>query len=332
LTSGFGAARLLRGGLKLLGIILVILLLALAGFRVAAALRERGAPSPARMTMVATPLGRVAVSISGPGDGRTVLLVHGTAAWSGFWKQVSAHLAANGWRVIAVDMPPFGWSDRDPQRRYDRVSQARRLSALVAAMGRESAVVVGHSFGAGATTELALRHPEQVRSLVLVDAALGTPDEARTPGLAKLLRFRPLGEMATSASISNPLATGPLLRSFLARKDAAGAWLPLLRQPMRRQGTTAAYAAWLPSLFDAADGALSRRSAALAGIRVPVALIWGQADTITPLGQGRRIARLTRARSFALLAGVGHIPHIEDPPLFLKALDAAIAPDRKGHE
>jgi pimeloyl-ACP methyl ester carboxylesterase len=313
---------------KAAAVLLVLLLLVLAGFRIAAALREDGVPAPPGTETVATPYGKVAVGLSGPAGGPPVMLVHGTAAWRGFWKDVADHLAARGWRVIAVDLPPFGWSEHDRQARYDRITQAERLAAVLTATAGRPAVVVGHSFGGGPATELALRHPGRLRSLVLVDAALGELDAE--PGSGGPLRFRPLAEAATAATVTNPAATGPLLRSMIARKESAAAWLPVLKQPMRRSGTTSAYAAWLPSLFAGDDGALSRTSAGLARLAVPLALIWGEADTVTPLAQGRRIAGLGRARSFALLPGTGHIPHIEDPKGFLAALDAAMAPDRQG--
>ena len=47
-----------------------------------------------------------------------------------------------GWRVIAVDLPPFGYSERDAEARYDRTAQARRLAAVVEAQARRPAVVV----------------------------------------------------------------------------------------------------------------------------------------------------------------------------------------------
>jgi pimeloyl-ACP methyl ester carboxylesterase len=56
---------------------------------------------------------------------------------------------------------------------------------------------------------------------------------------------------------------------------------------------------------------------------MPVALIWGGADTVTPIAQGEALAKLTHG-SLTRLAGDGHIPHIEDPAHFLPALDAAI--------
>jgi pimeloyl-ACP methyl ester carboxylesterase len=316
-----GIGRTVLNGAGLLVLVILLILLAL---RLAAWSRESAVPPPPATAWYATPLGRVAAQVSGPPDGPPIVIVHGTAAWSGFWTDVAGHFAARGWRVVAVDLPPFGWSDRDPKARYARGHQAERLSGVVAAQGRP-AVVLGHSFGGGPVTELALRHPDRLRGIVLVDAALGQLDPAGEAGAAKVLRTRPIAELATSATVTNPAALGPLLRSMIARKDQARRWLPVLRAPMRREGSTTAYASWLPNLFTRHDGALSRRSAELSRIRVPVALIWGEADTVTPLDRGRRIAQLTRARSLAVLPGVGHIPHIEHPEAFIRALDQALA-------
>jgi pimeloyl-ACP methyl ester carboxylesterase len=301
---------------------LIIILALLAALWVAALYRERDVSVPAGTAYFQTPLGRVAGRISGPRGGAPVLIVPGTAGWSGFWRDVASHLAARGYRVIAIDLPPFGYSDHDPARRYDRSSQAARLSAVLAQAAGQRAIVIGHSFGAGSATELALRHPDQVARLVLVDAALGKLDPAGAGGHA-LLAMPVLTRPLIAASLTNPWAIGPLSRSMLHRREAAAAWRDTLRQPMRRPGTTAAYAAWLPALFAADDGGWSRRSAKLAGIAVPVRLIWGEADTVTPIAQGEALARLMHA-PLTRLPDVGHIPHIEDPAHFLPALDAAI--------
>ena len=301
--------------LVLIGLLVLLWLLAMA--------REHDTSVPATTTIVETRLGHVAATISGPADGPAILLVHGSAAWSGFWRDAAAHLADKGWRVIAVDLPPFGYSDRDPRARYDRASQAARLSDLLRTAAGRPVVVLGHSFGAGAAAELALRHPDQVRQLVLVDAALGKLDPAAlsSPGL---LGAAPVAQPLTAATITNPLALGPLMRSFISKKEAAAPWLETLRQPMRRPGSTAAYAAWLPSLLSTNDGGLSWKSGELAKVRMPVAIIWGETDTVTPIAQGEALAKLMRPQHFVRLPGTGHIPHIESPALFLKALDGVL--------
>ena len=320
-------AGVIKGALALVLFVLVLLII----LRVLAAVREKPTEAPSSIVRFETPTGTVAARLTGPADGPPIMLIHGTAAWSGFWQQAADHLASRGWRVIAIDLPPFGWSGRDPQGRYDRTTQAQRLAAVLRTQSKK-AVVVGHSFGAGAATELALRHPDELRGLVLVDAALGQLDVEGQGATAKALGFRPFAEIVTAASVTNPNALEPLLRSMIARKEQASAWVPVLREPMEREGTTSAYAAWLPNLFSKNDGSLSRRSEKLRKIAVPVSLIWGEADTVTPLEQGRNIAELTRARSLKLLPGVGHIPHIEDPHAFFAALDGALSDVQKGEK
>lgn len=313
---------LLRAASRWFLVMLLVAVTALAVIRVAAGMRERDGRVPAHLHAVVTPLGQVMVDERGPATGRTVLIVPGTAGWSGFWQEVSNHLVVRGYHVVAVDLPPFGYSERDAAARYDRRSQATRLAAVVAATTRNPAMVVAHSFGGGPATELALTHSDQVARLVLIDGALGELDP-KSAGGVPLLRSSLLAQPLIAATLTNPHAIGAMSRSMLARKEAAARWQETLRAPMRRPGTTAAYAAWLPSLLAADDGALSRRADALRRMQPPVRLIWGEADTVTPIAQGLRLAKLFRA-PITRLPGVGHVPHIEDPVHFLSALDAAI--------
>ncbi|WP_223276184.1 alpha/beta hydrolase [Sphingomonas daechungensis] len=180
---------------------------------------------------------------------------------------------AAGLAVIAIDLPPFGWSDRDPSARYDRITQAERLSAILGVLGKP-AVVVGHSFGRG-SHRVGTASPGAGSGLVLVDAALGELDPKTEAPVAKVMRAEPVAQLATSAIVTNPNALEPFLRSLIERKEQAHRWIPVLREPMLREGSTSAYAAWLPNLLTKQDGALSRRSATLSAIKIPVALIWG---------------------------------------------------------
>jgi pimeloyl-ACP methyl ester carboxylesterase len=314
-----------RAGFRYVSIAMLVLVTAAAAIRGAAWWRERDETVPASVRLVTTSRGRIAVDVRGQMQGVPVLIVPGTAGWSGFWREVSAHLARQGFRVIAVDLPPFGYSDRDPLGRYDRRRQAARLAAVLDRLAGRPAIVVAHSFGAGPAVELALNQPKRVARLVLVDAAIGQVDPPPQGGIP-ILEQPIVAQPLVAATLTNPHLIGLLSRSMLARKDAAAAWKETLRVPMRRPGTTTAYAAWLPSLFVADDGAVSRRSAGLRTMRPPVRLIWGEDDTVTPIEQGERLSLLLRA-PLRRLPGVGHVPHIEDRDGFLSALDEAVATD-----
>ena len=78
------------------------------------------ARSPRDGRLIETPMGRIFVMERGPDDGRLLILAHGTAAWSGFWSKEVDLLAAAGYRAIAYDLPPFGYSDRAAPFRYWR--------------------------------------------------------------------------------------------------------------------------------------------------------------------------------------------------------------------
>ncbi len=122
--------RILGWSLALPLLAVVILLF---GFRVAALMRESAdiaALAPPGRT-IETSLGRIFVQERGPETGQPVLLVPGTAAWGGFWIEVMENLGAAGYRAIAVDMPPFGFSEHRPQADYGRVEQAERLKAVI---------------------------------------------------------------------------------------------------------------------------------------------------------------------------------------------------------
>jgi pimeloyl-ACP methyl ester carboxylesterase len=286
--------------------------------------------APASGRHVATSLGRIFVAQSGPESGRHVMLVHGTAAWSGFWREVADHLAREGFRVTAIDLPPFGFSDRSAEARYSRADQAARISELLAGIGAQRALIVGHSFGGGPVLETAMRHPARVGGVVLVSAALAIQDKEGVdeppPGwLTSTLGVTWLRDTLVAAIVTNPALTGTLVRTLLHRKDAVTPEIvATLQQPMALAGTTPAFGAWLPGFLAPDASALSRRPSSFAALRMPVAIIWGSEDQVTPMEQARRLAGLLPHASLDVLEGVGHIPHIEAPdafkPLLVKQL------------
>jgi pimeloyl-ACP methyl ester carboxylesterase len=295
----------------LLTICLFVLVIGLLGLRLAAMLREI-AILPDRIPeagrMVDTGLGPIYIEENGPETGPVVLLVHGAVGWSRLWGPTQAALAAEGYRTIAFDMPPMGWSFRDPKADYSRQTQARRLLAL----------------GAGAAAEAAMLDPEALAALVVVSGMIGL--DGREGGDLPWPLGNPfMRELAVSASVTNPYAMAPLLRLFLHRKDAATPEIvAMLLQPSRRPGTTAAIADWLPSLLVPPTGAMSTQPPAWAALTLPVAFLWGDRDTTAPLAQGERLASLTGA-PLSILDEVGHIPQIEAPEAFQTALIAILA-------
>jgi pimeloyl-ACP methyl ester carboxylesterase len=306
----------MRTLVALLVILVSLAAVLLLGMRLAAMIREVGVLPvriPEEGRIVETALGPIYVEELGPEGGTPVLLVHGSIGWSRLWRPTSEALAAKGYRAIAFDMPPMGWSFRDPAGDYSRQTQALRLLALVEALGVRP-VIVAHSFGAGPATEAAMLEPEAFAGLIVVSSQveLGREGEGRTPPW-------PLGhpfmrELAVSATFSNPSAAGLMLRRQLYRKDAATpSVLDMLNRPLRRAGTTAALADWLPGLLENWQA-----------LPLPLAFLWGDRDGASPQRDGQKLADLTGA-PLSILADTGHIPQIEAPADFQAALIAALA-------
>ena len=67
----------------------------------------------------------------GPANGVPVLFIHGLGAWSETWRPTMETLAEAGYRCIAVDLPPFGYSRRPANRDYSTVAQARRILGVL---------------------------------------------------------------------------------------------------------------------------------------------------------------------------------------------------------
>jgi pimeloyl-ACP methyl ester carboxylesterase len=220
-------------------------------------------------------------------------------------------------------MPPMGWSDRDPARGYGRAVQGQRILSLVETLGVRP-ILVAHSFGAGAGSEAAMAEPGAFRGYVVIAGALGIGRGTgeSVPPLA--LRTGALREIAVASSVTNPVLTGPLLRLFLYRKDRAGPFVDLLRQPFALEGSTDAIADWLPDLL-VTPTLPSSDPAAWRKLALPVALIWGEKDDTTPPEQGRALEALIPGAAMTVLPEIGHIPQIEDPLAFQTALVAALA-------
>lgn len=104
------------------------------------------------------------------GKGAPLLLLHGLGGSHDDWRMQIPEFAA-GYRVIVPDLRGFGASDRREPFTIQR--HARDLMALLSALGIEQTHVVGLSMGGAIAIEFALREPQSVAALVLINTAPG---------------------------------------------------------------------------------------------------------------------------------------------------------------
>ncbi len=104
---------------------------------------------------------------AGPEDGALVLFLHGFPELSRSWRHQLPALAAAGYRAVAPDMRGYG--DTELRGPYDVGTLVRDVTGLIAALGRERAVLVGHDWGGAVAWATAMHAPAFVERLVAIN-------------------------------------------------------------------------------------------------------------------------------------------------------------------
>jgi pimeloyl-ACP methyl ester carboxylesterase len=308
--------------LKTIAAIFALLIVAILFFTAQASLREtktrqEAAPSTGRFVQA----GDVELFIQemGPQDGETILFIHGTAAWSKLWRETMAPLAEAGYRCIAIDIPPFGFSERPATPSYGNADQAKRIIALMDELGIQRAILFGHSFGGGATMETALMIPDRIDALILLDVGglnlnLKPTSETNKPTPIGLFLGAPaVRNPVLAATATNPLFTRKLISAMLLNPaDATDEKIKILQEPLVLQDATNTLGDWLNEVLGPQEISLTSDPANYQVLDMPALIIWGDNDTIIPLQEGEYLKSILPNAELVVMQGVNHIPHLED--------------------
>jgi pimeloyl-ACP methyl ester carboxylesterase len=308
--------------LKILAAIFGLLLALIFFFSAGANLREtktrqEAAPSTGRFVQAADV--ELFIQEMGPQDGQPILFIHGTAAWSGLWRETMTPLAQAGYRCIAIDIPPFGFSERPDTPAYGNADQAKRMVALMDELGIEHTILFGHSFGGGATLETALLVPDRIDALILLDVGglnLNLQPAADTNGANALewfLRTPAVRNPVLSTTATNPLFTKTLISAMiLDPADATEEKINILQQPLVLQDATNTLGDWLNAVLGPQEISLTSEPANYQRLTMPALIVWGDSDTIIPLQEGEYLQSILPDAQLVVMKGVNHIPHLED--------------------
>jgi pimeloyl-ACP methyl ester carboxylesterase len=247
------------------------------------------------------------------GEGAPLVLLPSGAHRRRDFDQLRALLPGR-FRSVALDWPGHGESPAGSEA-ASAVGFADAAEALVEAVAPEGAVVLGNSVGGFSAARLALRRPELVRGLVLVDAGGFAPH-------SPLVR-------TFCALMSRPWFLRRFYPSFAKRymrprteadRRALKAAVATTRQD---PGLGTVCNLW--ASFVAPEHDLRREASS---ISAPTLVIWGRRDPVIPLRVGKRVAASIPDARLAVL-DTGHVPQTSDPEGFAAALvpfaDAAFA-------
>jgi pimeloyl-ACP methyl ester carboxylesterase len=246
------------------------------------------------------------------GSGPPVVLVHGMVNSSRHWESVALRLA-DRYTVIAPDLIGHGDS-ATPRGDYSLGAHAASIRDLLAAIGIESATIVGHSLGGGVAMVFFYQFPQRTERLVLVSSGgLGRDvspllRSAALPGASGLLALA-----AHPRALSLLTALGDRLNARGSRKGVYVHAIARALRPLEERGSREAFLQTLRSVIDVRGQRVSARDRLYLLGPVPTLIVWGERDNTIPLAHGHDAHHAIPGSRFETLPRAAHFPHIEDP-------------------
>ena len=242
------------------------------------------------------------------GGGLPLVMLHGggpgASAWSNFGSALGRF--AEDFRVLLVDQPGFGGSERVQIEGHFFTYAAHKLAALLDEMGIEKVHLLGNSLGGGTAVRFALTYPKRVGRLILMGPGglaqnIFSPDP--TEGIKRLYEFGgdPTPERMR-AFISTMVSNQKLVTDELVEERFATATAPGTRESMASMGASFAN----PDTYE--EGFLWREAYK---IRHHTLLTWGREDRVNPLDGGLLALKLIPKASLHVFPNCGHWAQIE---------------------
>ncbi len=265
-----------------------------------------GIVDPGRMEFGSVETGQGRVSTLSAGQGETVVCIHGLGGTKASFLTTIAALSGS-YRVIAMDLPGFGDSEKPLGAAYDAPYFAESVVGLLDQLAIKKAHLVGNSMGGRVAIEVGLLHPDRVRSLVLLAPALAWLRDRRWRWLLR----GPLPKLGLVQPAPRVI-TEPLVRGLVpgGRKGWTAAGVDeFLRSFLTPRGRVAFYESAKNIYLDephGEEGLWTRMERLLP----PSLFVWGEQDTLVPIGFEKHVERvLPQAEHLEL--DCGHVPQME---------------------
>jgi len=268
-----------------------------------------GMTEPGRLTFESVPTRKFGkISILAAGQGETVVCVPGLGGTKASFLPTVAALA-DSYRVVAMDLPGFGESDKPIGAPYNAAWFARSVFALLDELGLERAHLIGNSMGGRVAIEAGLTEPDRVDGLVLLSPALAWLRDRRWAPVIRALR----PELGLVQLAPRQITEGLVRRIIPGAQNgwAAAGVDEFLRTYFQPRGRAAFYAAARNIYLDEPhgdDGFWTR----LAELAPRSLFVWGRHDYMVPIAFMRHVeAVLPEAEHIEL--DCGHVPQLEAP-------------------
>ena len=241
-----------------------------------------------------------------PSDSIPIVLIHGTGASLHTFNDWTTVLKKTH-RVLRMDIPAFGLTGPFPNRDYSIEHYVEFLVHFLKAKNIKKCVLAGNSLGGRIAWNFALKHPEMVHKLVLIDAS-GYPYESKSvpvafkvagiPVLNKILTFITPRFMVTS-SIKNVYADKTKVTEELVER-----YFKLTLRAGNRQ-----------ALVDRMNATYNDKNTSqqIKTIQLPTLVLWGDQDLLIPVNNAHLFHSDLPNSRLVILKDVGHVPMEESP-------------------
>jgi pimeloyl-ACP methyl ester carboxylesterase len=223
----------------------------------------------------------------GSSTGDAVVLVHGLGGRSEDWEKLAPPLAKAGYHVYMPDLPGYGRSQRPADFSYSVTDEAKIVVGFFDKLGLKQVDLGGWSMGGWVVQLVATSHPDRVRRLMLFDSAglYVRPDW-------DIKLFTPVSAAQVDKLDALLMPNPPKVPGFVARD--------ILRSSHEHAWVIGRALATMLEGRETTDKLLPN-------LRMPVLIVWGELDHITPLSQGDKIHQLIPQSELDVIGGCGHL-------------------------
>ncbi|HWT66530.1 MAG TPA: alpha/beta fold hydrolase [Terracidiphilus sp.] len=230
---------------------------------------------------------RVHYYVLGPDSGQPVVLIHGLGGRAEDWENLSGYLTRAGYRVYLPDLPGYGQSEQPANFSYSIPSEASVVVGFLDAMHLQQVDLGGWSMGGWIVQRVAFDHPERIRHLMLFDSAGLYAKPSWNTALFTPSNIDELNQL-DALLMPNPPHIPKFIARDILRHSRQNAWVI-----HRALGTMLAGQ-------DVTDQLLPQ-------LRMPVLIVWGREDHITPLELGMKMRALVPQSQLEIIIGCGHL-------------------------
>lgn len=226
----------------------------------------------------------------------TIILIHGLGGSAERWLEVIPRLSVR-YRVIAIDMIGFGYSDK-PSEDYTIEFFAKFLSAFIDTLGLKRPILVGSSLGGQIAAHCA----------------------STNPSIEKVVLVAPSGAMKSSTPAIDAYMMAALYPNALSAREAFEMMSRYgkvdeftVTDFVKRMSMPNAKLAFISAVLGIKNSVLEH---SLQKIDVPTLLIWGKQDRMIPITYAEKFLSNIRDCIFLRLDDCDHLPHVEKPEIF----------------